>query len=87
MRSKLFFPQVFTSTDLGICKPSPNFYQIIRERYFSHSTECMIVIDDDQRNVDAATENRWKGLCFNPDLDQNHTIEHLRKKMITELLR
>lgn len=61
------FKGVFTSAKLGVCKPSPGFYQRIRAEYFLNSTEDILVIDDDPRNIEAAKQLQWQGVCFDPD--------------------
>jgi putative hydrolase of the HAD superfamily len=79
------FKHVFTSSDLGICKPNPAFYCQIIERFFADSADGLIVIDDDYRNIAAAEQNNFKGLCFNPDLEPLHNAEHLRAALINLL--
>jgi putative hydrolase of the HAD superfamily len=75
------FSDVFTSADLGVCKPSSDFYRQIREQYFAGSAKDLVVVDDDQRNIDAAIQDGWRGCCFNPDIELSHSIEFLRAKL------
>jgi putative hydrolase of the HAD superfamily len=75
------FSDVLTSADLGVCKPSSDFYRKIREQYFSGSAKDLVAVDDDSRNIEAAAQDGWRGCCFNPDIDPSHSIEFLRTSL------
>lgn len=79
------FEGVFTSSELGVCKPSPAFFETIQGQKFSGINDIFIMIDDDPRNVEAANSLGWRGLTFNPDLEKSHSIEFLKATLAKAL--
>jgi putative hydrolase of the HAD superfamily len=75
------FLKIFSSCDLGITKPNPDFYQRIHDQNFSKQKEDFFIIDDDRRNIEAANSVGWSGLYFNPDLDDAHSVESLKSAL------
>jgi putative hydrolase of the HAD superfamily len=75
------FDDVFTSADLGVCKPTVEFYTAVRRRLPVTSDVDCIVIDDAQRNIEAAASVGWRGVLFDPDLLPSHTPEYLASEL------
>jgi putative hydrolase of the HAD superfamily len=75
------FEDVVTSAELGVCKPSAEFYTAVRQRLLlSADVEC-VVIDDGQRNIEAAASVGWRGILFDPDLLASHTPAYLASEL------
>ncbi len=80
------FDAVFASCELGICKPSPKFFQAIQnQNNFSASQDVFVMMDDDQRNVDAASSVGWQGIRFDPDLEKSHSAAYLQRTLSSVL--
>lgn len=79
------FNRVYPSYELGVCKPSSEFYSKLLQKLCPQSSEKTVVIDDDQRNIQAAEQIGLIGLYFNPDLDQNHSTNSLREALASVL--
>lgn len=54
----------FFSFNLGLVKPNPKIYEVVRER-LNVSFEELIFVDDKQENVDVACALGIKGIVFN----------------------
>ena len=85
VKIKRLFTEVITSADVGINKPSIEFFQKLRERLLKNSSGTPVLIDDDQRNIGTAHAAGFKGIYFNPDLDPNASIESLDTALNTLL--
>lgn len=79
------FTKVFVSCEIGVCKPNSEFYIKIVERFPQEDLSSFIVIDDDQRNVEAASKIGLKGIYFNPDLEKEHTAEFLKTSLASTI--
>jgi putative hydrolase of the HAD superfamily len=75
------FDEVFASADLGVCKPSAEFFAEVRRRLPLSSDVACIVVDDGQQNVDAARAAGWRGIRFDPDLLASHTPAYLEAEI------
>lgn len=75
------FDDVLTSADLGVCKPSVEFYTAVRRRLLLSSDAECIVVDDGQQNIEAAASVGWRGIRFDPDLLASHTPEYLASEI------
>lgn len=69
------FENIFSSCNLRVSKPNPEFYKQIQSQNFSKETNTFFMIDDDQRNIEAANSSGWTGIYFNPDLEETLSIE------------
>ena len=76
---------MFASCDVGICKPSPEFYRRIEQSNLAQTGEIFVMVDDDQRNVEAAVSMGWRGVNFDPDLNESHTLEYLTAELLGRL--
>ena len=57
------FDQIFASCELGVAKPSTEFFQRIREQLNVPSGD-LCLIDDSERNVAAARMSGWRALVY-----------------------
>jgi len=74
---KEYFKDLFTSSELGIAKPDLEFFRVTKASLNLTMGEIPIFIDDDARNVDAATQTGWKAIHFAPDFDENNSFRYL----------
>lgn len=59
------FDQVFCSSEIGIAKPDPRFFEVVQAKL---PIGPVRYIDDAQANVDAARAYGWEGHCFSGDI-------------------
>ncbi len=63
MRLAAEFDQVFASCELGVAKPSAEFFSRIQE-HLKVAVEGLCLIDDSERNVAAAKIAGWRGIWY-----------------------
>jgi putative hydrolase of the HAD superfamily len=63
MRLAAEFDQVFASCELGVAKPSAEFFSKIQE-HLKVPAEGLYLVDDSERNVAAAKVAGWRGIWY-----------------------
>jgi putative hydrolase of the HAD superfamily len=63
MQLALEFDQVFASCELGVAKPSGEFFSRIQER-LQVAADGLCLVDDSEKNVAAAKCSGWRGVWY-----------------------
>ncbi len=58
------FQQIFVSAELGVAKPDPEFFLMVRSAIGDLSAEEILLIDDRLENVEAAMAVGWQAIHY-----------------------
>ncbi len=75
------FERLISSCDLGVCKPSPEFYFRLIDELDARRAEQIIIVDDGQKNIETATKVGLKAIHFDPDIEDAHNIDFLKQQV------
>lgn len=77
------FEDIMVSGEVGMKKPNPEIYELLRHRYQLGNFEGCLFIDDSQRNVDAAQKLGLDSIRF---LDSNQLRQALEERGVISSL-
>lgn len=75
------FERLISSCDLGVCKPSPEFYLRLIDELDARRAEQIIIVDDGQKNIETATKVGLEAIHFDPDIEDAHNITFLKQQV------
>ena len=77
------FEDIMVSGEVGLKKPNPAIYELLRQRYQLGNFEGCLFIDDSQRNVDAAQRLGLESIRFQDS--EQLTLELKQRGVISSL--
>ncbi len=69
-----YFSAVFTSDEIGVPKPNPEFFSFVLDKISAKPEHCIMVGDDLQADILGAKNMGIKGIYFNPDKKPHQEI-------------
>lgn len=73
-RFQAAFDEIFCSGHLGVSKPDPSFFAVLRDKTGELPENCLF-IDDSGANVDAASRAGWQAAIYTDTADASARID------------